>query len=72
MLEMAMVGELTYFVSLQVKQCAERYHITQEKYARNIIEKFELEKCKEARTPLRNYLERILVRKWIQQCIEKL
>lgn len=46
--EMSMVGEFTYFLGLQGKQCVEGYFITQENYARNFIKKFELEKCKEA------------------------
>ena len=40
--EMSMVGELTFFLSLQVKQKKEGIFISQEKYARNIVKKFGL------------------------------
>ena len=41
--EMSMVGELTFFLSLQVKQKKEGIFISQEKYARNIVKKFGLD-----------------------------
>ena len=40
--EMSMVGELTFFLGLQVKQ-KEGIFISQEKYARNIVKKFGLD-----------------------------
>ncbi|XP_019153674.1 PREDICTED: uncharacterized protein LOC109150210 [Ipomoea nil] len=49
---MSMVGQLTYFLGLQVKQSAEGYFISQEKYAKNLIKKFELGSCKSPRTPI--------------------
>ncbi|XP_019195716.1 PREDICTED: uncharacterized protein LOC109189560 [Ipomoea nil] len=50
--EMSMVGQLTYFLGLQVKQSAEGYFISQEKYAKNLVKKFDLESCKTPRTPI--------------------
>ena len=41
--EMNMVGELTFFLGLQVKQKKEGIFISQEKYARNIVKKFGLD-----------------------------
>ena len=50
--EMSMVGELTFFLGLQVKQQKEGIFVSQEKYARNIIKKFGLDSKKHASTPM--------------------
>ena len=50
--EMSMVGELTFFLGLQVKQKKEDIFISQEKYARNIVKKFGLDSKKHASTPM--------------------
>ena len=50
--EMSMVGELTFFLGLQVKQKEEGIFISQEKYARNIVKKFGLDSKKHASTPM--------------------
>ena len=47
-----MVGELTFFLGLQVKQKKEGIFISQEKYARNIDKKFGLDSKKHATTPM--------------------
>ena len=50
--EMSMVGELTFFLGLQVKQQKEGIFVSQEKYARNIVKKFGLDSKKHASTPM--------------------
>ena len=50
--EMSMVGELTFFLGLQVKQKKEGIFVSQEKYARNIVKKFWLDSKKHASTPM--------------------
>ena len=40
--EMSMVGELSYFLGLQIKQRSDDIFISQEKYAKNIVKKFGL------------------------------
>ena len=50
--EMSMVGEVTFFLGLQVKQNKEGIFISQEKYARNIVKKFGLDSKKHASTPM--------------------
>ena len=50
--EMSMVGELKFFLGLQVKQKKEGIFISQEKYARNIVKKFGLDSKKHASTPM--------------------
>ena len=47
-----MVGELTYFLGLQVKQTDKGIYINQAKYARNIVKRFALENAAYARTPM--------------------
>jgi hypothetical protein len=41
--EMSLVGELTYFLGLQVKQSEDTVFISQSKYAKSIVKKFGLE-----------------------------
>ncbi|XP_019157184.1 PREDICTED: uncharacterized protein LOC109153775 [Ipomoea nil] len=48
--EMSIVGQMTYFLGLQVKQSSEGYFISQKKYAKNLVKKFELESSKTPRT----------------------
>ena len=50
--EMSMVGELTFFLGLQVKQKKEGIFVSQEKYARNIVKKFGLDSKKHVSTPM--------------------
>ena len=50
--EMSMVGELTYFLGLQVKQTDSRIYINQAKYARNLVKRFGLDKAAHAITPM--------------------
>jgi len=38
--EMSLVGELTYFLVLQVKKMEDTIFISQSKYAKNIVKKF--------------------------------
>ena len=47
-----MVGELTFFLGLQVKKKKECIFVSQEKYARNIVKKFGLDSKKHAFTPM--------------------
>ena len=52
MSEMSMVGELTYFLGLQVKQTDLGIYINQAKYARNLVKRFGLDNAAHARTPM--------------------
>ena len=47
-----MVGELTYFLGLQVKQTDSGIYINQAKYARNLVKRFRLNNVAHARTPM--------------------
>ncbi|KAK6158858.1 hypothetical protein DH2020_006172 [Rehmannia glutinosa] len=50
--EMSMVGELSYFLGLQIKQLKEGIFISQSKYAKNLVKKFELENASHLKTPM--------------------
>ena len=49
---MSMVGELNYFLGLQVKQRKDGIFISQEKYAKNLVKRFGLNSKKHISTPM--------------------
>ncbi|CAM8916946.1 unnamed protein product [Rhodiola kirilowii] len=55
--KMSMVGEICYFLGLQVKQKADGIFISQSKFARNLIKKFDLEKATHKRTPAATHVK---------------
>jgi len=50
--EMPMIGELTYFLGLQVKQLKHETYLNQSKYCFGLLKKFKMEDCKEVATPI--------------------
>ena len=50
--EMSMVGELNYFLGLQVKQREDGIFISQEKYAKNLVKRLDLDSKKHTSTPM--------------------
>ena len=50
--EMSMVGELNYFLRLQVKQREDEIFISQEEYAKNLVKRFGLDSKKHTSTPM--------------------
>ena len=50
--EMSMMGELNFFLGLQVKQKKHGTFLCQTKCGTKLIKKFSMEKCKEASTPM--------------------
>ncbi|CAM8883048.1 unnamed protein product [Rhodiola kirilowii] len=56
-LKMSMVGEMNYFLGLQVIQKDDGIFISQSKYAKNLIKKFDLEKASHKRTPAATHLK---------------
>ncbi|KAA0067120.1 putative mitochondrial protein [Cucumis melo var. makuwa] len=55
--ETSMVGELTFFLGFQIQQCAYGIFLSQGKYARTLITKFELNKAKSKRIPAALHLK---------------
>ena len=47
--EMSMVGELKYFLGLQIQQTEEGVFISQSTYAKALLKRFQLDHCKEAK-----------------------
>ena len=50
--EISMVGEINYFLGLQVRQQKDGIFISQEKYAKNIVKRFDLDSKKHTSTPI--------------------
>jgi len=51
-LEISMIGELNYFLGLQVKQTSEGIFISQSEYAKDLVKRFGLDGKSHARTPM--------------------
>jgi hypothetical protein len=49
---MSMIGELTYFLGFQVKQMKDGNFLSQEKYTKDLLKRFNMEKCKLIKTPM--------------------
>nr|GEY98692.1 retrovirus-related Pol polyprotein from transposon TNT 1-94 [Tanacetum cinerariifolium] len=49
--EMSAMGELTFFLGLQVKQLPEGIFISQDKYVKDMLKKFDMESVRTATTP---------------------
>ena len=50
--KMSMMGELNYFLGLQIKQRSDAIFINQAKYTRKLIKKFGLEYARISKTPM--------------------
>jgi hypothetical protein len=50
--EMFMVGVLTFFLGFQIKQAKDGTLISQTKYTRDILKKFDMDKAKPIKTPM--------------------
>lgn len=55
--EMSLVGELTYFLGLQVKQMEDTIFISQSKYVKNSVKKIGMESASHKRTPVATHLK---------------
>ncbi|CAM8902523.1 unnamed protein product [Rhodiola kirilowii] len=55
--KMSMIGEMNYILGLQVTQKEDGIFISQSKYAKNLIKKFDLEKASHKRTPAATHLK---------------
>lgn len=50
--EMSMMGELKFFLGLQVKQTKEDIYIYQQKYTKELLKKFKMNDVKPMKTPM--------------------
>ena len=55
--EMSMVGELNYFLGMQVKQTSMGIMLSQSKYVKNLVKRFGLENGKDFETPMSTTLK---------------
>src|SRR4051812_4562878 len=55
--EMSLVGELTYFLGLQVKQMEDSIFLSPSKYAKNIVKKFIMDNASHKTTPAPTHLK---------------
>jgi len=67
--EMSMMGELNYFLYLQVKQLKDGIFINQAKYCKDLLTKFEMDQCKAINTHISTscHLDQDLAGKSIDQ-----
>ena len=54
--EMSMMGELKYFLGLQIRQEDEGIYISQQKYIKDLLKKFNVQDYKPIATPMRSSL----------------
>jgi len=54
--EMSLMGELTFFLGLQIKQTRDVIFLSQTKYALELLKKFDLQDCKSISTPMASAL----------------
>jgi hypothetical protein len=50
--KMSTIGELTFFLGSQVKQMKDGNFLSQEKYTKDLLKRFKMEKCKPIMTPM--------------------
>src|SRR3954463_9010233 len=50
--EMSMMGELKYFLGIQINQTSDGTYVHQTKYVKELLKKFNLSESKEAKTPM--------------------
>ena len=50
--EMSMIRELTFFLGFQNKQMREGIFISQEKYTKDLLKRFNMDECKPIKTPM--------------------
>ena len=50
--EMSIMGELKFFLGIQINQCKNGLYVHQTKYTKELLKKFKLEECKEMNTPM--------------------
>ena len=50
--EMTLMGELKFFLGIQINQTPEGNYMHQSKYIRDLLKKFDLSECKPSNTPM--------------------
>ena len=50
--DMSMIGDLTFFLGLQIKEKKDGIFICQSKYVRDLLKKYNMDQCKSANMPM--------------------
>lgn len=72
--EMTDLGEMKYFLGVEIRQSANGIHIGQKKYAEDILKRFGLEDCNGVKNPMvpgGNRLTKKMAEKWMQLSLNK-
>ena len=70
--EMSMIGELSYFLGLQIKQMKNGTSVSQGKYIKDMLKKFGMDDAKAISTPMRTngrLDSDVVATWWIKRCI---
>ena len=67
--EMSMIGELSYFLGLQIKQLKNGTFVSQGKYIKDMIKKFDMSESKAISTPMATCIVMQVEIWWIKRCI---
>ena len=67
--EMSMIGELSYFLGLQIKQLKNCTFMSQGKYIKDMIKKFGMIDSKVISTPMATWIVMQVEIWWIKSCI---
>ena len=54
--KMSLMGEITFFLGLQIKQTCNDIFLSQSKYALELLKKFDMQDCKSIATPMASAL----------------
>ena len=70
--EMSMIGELSYFLGLQIKQMKNGIFVSQGKYIKDMLKKFGMDDAKAISTPMgqmETWIVMLVATWWIKRCI---
>ena len=70
--EMSMIGELGYFLGLQIKQMKNDTFVSQEKYIKDILKEFGMDESKAISIPMglmETWIVMLVAIWWIKRCI---
>ena len=67
--EMSMIGELGYFLGLEIKQMKNDTFVSQGKYIKDMIKKFSMSDSKVINTPMATWIVMQAEIWWIKSCI---
>ena len=67
--EMSMIGELSYFLGLQIKQLKNGTFVSQGKYIKDMIKKFGMIDSKVISIPMATWIVMQVAICWIKNCI---